>query len=52
LFLIPLVIILPHFFQLTGVWLAFPLSDSLSFMLTFMLVLREFKILTRLENGS
>jgi putative MATE family efflux protein len=52
LFLIPLVIILPHFFQLTGVWMAFPLSDSLSFMLTFVLVLREFRILTRLDSSS
>ncbi|SFM68512.1 MATE family efflux transporter [Methanolobus profundi] len=46
LFLIPLVLILPHFFQLTGVWMAFPLSDSLSFMLTLVMVIREFKVLS------
>ena len=46
LFLIPLVTILPHFFQLTGVWMAFPLSDSLAFLLTFVMVIKEFKILT------
>jgi Na+-driven multidrug efflux pump len=51
LFLIPLVIILPHFFQLTGVWMAFPLSDSLSFLLTLVMVLREFKILTNMGES-
>lgn len=46
LFLVPLVIILPRFFNLTGVWMAFPLSDSLSFLLTLVMVLKEFKLLT------
>lgn len=52
LFLIPLVIILPHFFHLTGVWMAFPLSDGLAFLLTFVMVIREFRILTGLDNSS
>lgn len=52
LFLIPLVIVLPRFFQLTGVWMAFPLSDSLSFLLTFVLIMREFRILSALEDGG
>jgi Na+-driven multidrug efflux pump len=38
-FMIPLVIVLPRFFQLNGVWLSFPGSDALSFLLvTAMLV--------------
>lgn len=46
LFLVPLVIILPRFFNLNGVWMAFPLSDSLSFLLTLVMVIKEFKLLT------
>ncbi|MFC1933283.1 MATE family efflux transporter [Chloroflexota bacterium] len=46
LFLIPLIFILPHFWQLDGIWLAFPISDALTFLLTLALLipmLREFK---------
>lgn len=46
LFLIPLVFILPHFFQLNGVWLSFPIADTLSFIITLAMVIpqmREFK---------
>ena len=46
LFLIPLVLVLPRFFQADGVWLAFPLADALSFILVAaMLVplLRDFR---------
>jgi len=35
IFLIPMVIILPHFFHLTGVWISFPIADILSALLTF-----------------
>ncbi len=34
LFLIPLVFILPSFWDVDGVWLSFPISDGLSFLLT------------------
>jgi len=40
LFLIPLVLILPRFFQLAGVWMAFPVADVLSAVLTLVLLLR------------
>jgi putative MATE family efflux protein len=46
LFLLPLVLILPRFLELDGVWLAFPASDVLSFLLlSVMLIplLRQFK---------
>lgn len=42
LFLIPLVLILPHFFQLNGVWIAFPISDGLSFLVTFIMLAKEY----------
>ena len=38
LFLTPLVLILPHFCQMNGVWLAFPGSDILTFLLTVALL--------------
>jgi putative MATE family efflux protein len=40
LFLIPLVIILPGFYELDGVWAAYPISDILSFLLSGYLTLR------------
>lgn len=40
IFLIPLVLILPRFFQLAGVWMAFPVADVLSAILTVVLLLR------------
>jgi putative MATE family efflux protein len=45
-FITPLVLILPHFFQLDGVWLAFPGSDTLSFLLNIAMLIplfREFR---------
>jgi putative MATE family efflux protein len=38
LILIPLVIILPNFFGLNGVWYAFPVSDAASFLITWILI--------------
>ena len=46
LFLIPLILILPHFFGLNGIWLSFPVADTLSFMVTMAMVIpqmREFQ---------
>ncbi len=46
LFLIPLIFMLPHYWQLDGVWLSFPISDGLTVILTFMLLMpqvREFR---------
>ncbi|NPE30179.1 MATE family efflux transporter [Methanococcoides sp. SA1] len=44
LFLIPLVLILPRFFELQGVWMAFPLSDGLSFLVTFVMLAKEYRL--------
>ena len=45
LFLIPLLFVLPRFLGVSGVWVAFPISDALAFTLTITLLviqLREF----------
>jgi len=41
LFLIPLLILLPQFFDLTGIWLAFPVADLLSSVLVLWLIKRH-----------
>jgi len=44
LFLIPLVILLPRFYGLYGVWAAYPISDFLAFLLSGFLLLRVYRI--------
>nr|WP_285839849.1 MATE family efflux transporter [Alkalihalophilus marmarensis] len=41
LFLIPLVLILPRFFGVSGVWIAFPIADVLSFILASALLYKD-----------
>ncbi|MBN1949315.1 MAG: MATE family efflux transporter, partial [Candidatus Cloacimonetes bacterium] len=54
LFLIPLILFLPRYLGIRGVWIAFPLSDILSFLITLIFVIRilaEFKLeIKRREN--
>lgn len=55
LFLIPLVFILPEFLGLDGVWLAFPISDGFTLLLTLMLLfpqIRELRKKHRLTQGT
>ncbi len=40
-FLIPLVYILPMFFGIDGIWIAFPIADILSVILTFVFLRRD-----------
>jgi putative MATE family efflux protein len=40
LFLIPLIMLLPNFFQLTGVWISFPIADIMAAMLTFLMIIK------------
>ena len=47
LFLIPMVIILSKMLGLRGVWLSFPASDSLAFIVTYIMVTYEMRRLTR-----
>lgn len=42
-FLIPLVLILPNFFGIFGAWIAFPISDVLSTIITYYFLNREIK---------
>ena len=48
-FLIPVLFILPHFYNLNGVWAAGPVSDGLSAILSFTLMFRELKSLNKLR---
>ncbi|WP_094228253.1 MATE family efflux transporter [Methanolobus psychrotolerans] len=43
LFLIPLVILLPHYFDLSGVWMAFPIADLMAAIISMFLVWREYR---------
>jgi putative MATE family efflux protein len=52
LFLIPMVIILSHLLGLRGVWLSFPASDSISFIVTFVMVTYELRRLTRAHEKN
>ena len=50
LFLIPMVIVLSKMFGLTGVWLSFPAADVTAFIVTWYMVVRETRVLTRMES--
>lgn len=47
IFLIPLVIILPFFFQLDGVWYAFPIADLLAFVVSWYMYKREMVLIEK-----
>jgi putative MATE family efflux protein len=52
LFLLPLILILPRFWQLEGLWLAVPIADVLSFILTLAIFLREMRNLKGLKTTT
>lgn len=52
LFLIPLVVILPGFYELDGVWAAYPISDLLSFLLSGYLLLRVYRLFKEHSGSS
>ena len=47
IFLIPAIFILPMFFGLNGVFLSWPVSDFLSFVVTVVFVMRELRVINR-----
>jgi putative MATE family efflux protein len=47
LFLLPLVFILPRYFQLDGVWLAYPITDALTAMLVLVLLIPQIRVFRR-----
>jgi len=50
--LIPLLFIFPVFWGINGIWLAFPVADTISAMAVSFLLFREWKKLTAFENLS
>lgn len=48
--LIPLMLILPNFWKINGIWFAFPMADICSSMITGILIFREMKHLRELSN--
>jgi Na+-driven multidrug efflux pump len=52
IFLIPLVIVLPVWFSLAGVWAAFPMADILAATLTVTLLLLELRYLKRAAGAE
>lgn len=51
LLFLPLILLLPRFFGLPGVWLSFPAADILSALLTFTFFSRQMRELCRLEKS-
>ena len=52
LMFLPVLLLLPRFLGLDGVWLSFPVADALAFLLTFVFFNRQMGELCRLEAGS
>lgn len=52
LFLIPVLLILPRFMQLDGVWLAFPIADILTFVLVLVLIIPQIKKFKQMATDS
>ncbi len=52
IFLIPLVIILPRLYGLAGIWAAFPIADSLAFLLSGFLLFRLYRIFKEYKGTS
>ncbi|MFP3898120.1 MAG: MATE family efflux transporter [Dehalococcoidia bacterium] len=52
LFLLPLVFILPNYWELDGVWLAFPITDVLTFILVVVLLIPQINIFRRRAHDS
>ena len=47
IFLIPLLLLLPRHFQLDGIWMSFPISDTLATLVTAILIILHFRSLKR-----
>lgn len=44
LFLIPIVLTLPHLYGLKGVWMSFPIADLLALLLALIVLLKDRKV--------
>ena len=52
LFLLPLIYTLPLFFQDKGVWVSFPISDTLNIIVSAILIVSMFRKFDKLEEGG
>jgi Na+-driven multidrug efflux pump len=52
LFLLPAILILPNFWQLDGVWYAFPITDGLTFILTLALFIPQIRQLQKARRDA
>ena len=52
LFLLPLIYTLPLFFQETGVWVSFPISDTFNVIISVVLIVQLFRKFDRLKDGE
>ena len=52
LFLLPFIYTLPLWFQETGVWVSFPISDILNIIVSAILIINIFKKFKRLKDGE
>ena len=52
LFLVPLIYFLPVFFGHKGVWMSFPIADTISIMFTTALIMSLFRKFRKLEDGD
>jgi Na+-driven multidrug efflux pump len=50
LFFLPLLLILPRFWKLDGIWLSYPVADVLAFLFTLLLFLPEVRNLRRMKG--
>jgi len=52
LFLVPLIYILPDFLAEKGVWLSFPISDTMSVIFSAYFIIRLFRKIAKLRDGD
>ena len=52
LFLLPFIYTLPLWFNETGVWVSFPISDTLNVVVSAILIINIFKKFNRLQDGA
>lgn len=46
--LLPLLLFMPHLYQLDGVWMSFPISDTIAALIGVCLLIPEFRLINRL----
>ena len=52
IFLIPAIIILPRIWELDGLWIAMPISDTISFILSLFLLTFQLRQLKKIESNN